>query len=558
MANQPRLLGRLAVHLKMITMDELAQATRAQGRRGEHATLGDILVDMGFIDPTQLAKLLAVQKQVIAKHRAKASGAPGAAREPKPAPASRGSQHRASVGMPDAEPGPASVATPTEAPDPANVATTAAPSPDPVVTPTTASEPVDVPTPDPEPAPASAPAPTAAAPPSPVAPARPAAAPPPRTAAQPDASAHATETEGLGVASDLAPTTDADRDAFLDLLKSAVSRGASDVHLHAGAPPAARLAGVLTPLANAPLAPEAAERMVVSTLTDAQREQLAWHGELDVCHTFEGIGRFRANLFREQRGIDGVFRFISAEPPSLESLGLPTRLAKFTSYHQGMVLVTGPAGSGKSSTLAALVNLINEERREHILTIEDPIEFIHPSKRCLVNQRSIEQHTESFPRALRAALREDPDVIVIGELRDLETVSLALTAAETGHFVLATLHTDNAIRTINRLIGSFPADQQEQVRTMCSESLRAVISQRLLPRADGQGRAVAIETMVVNKAIGNLIRDNKTFQIQSILQTGASQGMGLLDQSILALVKEGAVSREEALRHCEDPKALAA
>jgi twitching motility protein PilT len=208
--------------------------------------------------------------------------------------------------------------------------------------------------------------------------------------------------------------------------------------------------------------------------------------------------------------------------------------------------------------MAALVNLINEERREHILTIEDPIEYLHPSKRCLVNQRSAGDHTQSFARALRAALREDPDVIAIGELRDLETVSLALSAAETGHFVLATLHTDNAIRTVNRLVGSFPADQQDQVRTMLSESLRAVISQRLLPRVDGRGRVAALETMIVTKAVGNLIRENKTFQIHSVLQTGSSQGMSLLDNSIRELVTNGVVAADVAARFVEDAKAVAA
>jgi twitching motility protein PilT len=297
---------------------------------------------------------------------------------------------------------------------------------------------------------------------------------------------------------------------------------------------------------------------VMSVLDPAQRETLAARGELDACRTFEGIGRFRANLYRERRGLDGVFRFISATPPTLEQLGLPPRLAKFTTYHQGMVLVTGPSGCGKSSTMAALVNLINEERREHILTIEDPIEYLHASKRCLVNQRAAGHHTQSFARALRAALREDPDVIAIGELRDLETVSLALSAAETGHFVLATLHTDNAIRTVNRLVGSFPADQQDQARTMLSESLRAVISQRLLPRADGQGRVAALETMVVTRAVANLIRENKTFQIHSILQTGSSQGMALLDNSIRDLVQKGVVKAEDAARYVEDAKAAAA
>jgi twitching motility protein PilT len=208
--------------------------------------------------------------------------------------------------------------------------------------------------------------------------------------------------------------------------------------------------------------------------------------------------------------------------------------------------------------MAALVNLVNEERRDHILTIEDPIEYLHPSKRCLVNQRSVRRHTESFARALRAALREDPDVVVIGELRDLETISLAMTAAETGHFVLATLHTNDTIRTINRLVGAFPSDQQPQVRTMLSESLRAVLSQRLIPSADGQGRVPATELLWVNKAVGNLIRENKTFQIRSILQTGAAHGMSLMDQSLAQLVAAGTITKEEAARHAEDARKMAA
>jgi twitching motility protein PilT len=219
-----------------------------------------------------------------------------------------------------------------------------------------------------------------------------------------------------------------------------------------------------------------------------------------------------------------------------------------------MVLITGPARCGKSSTLAALVRLINEERSEHILTIEDPIEYRHPSKRCLVNQRSVKRHTESFARALRAALREDPDIIVIGELRDPESIALAMTAAETGHFVLGTLHTDNAIRTINRIIGAFAPEQHDQVRSMLSESLRAVVSQRLLPTADGLGQSVALEVLINNLAIGNLIRENKTIQLRSVLQTGGEKGMCLLDQSLAQLVKSKRITAQEALRHCEDPK----
>jgi twitching motility protein PilT len=233
----------------------------------------------------------------------------------------------------------------------------------------------------------------------------------------------------------------------------------------------------------------------------------------------------------------------------LAELGLGNELARFTTYHQGLVLVTGPSGCGKTSTLAALVNIINQERRDHIITAEDPIEYVHRSQRCVVNQREVGAHSESFPRVLRAALREDPDVIVLGELRDLETVSLALTAAETGHLVLGTLHTGGAIRTISRLIGLFPPEEQDQVRVQLAESLRAVISQRLVPLADGSGRAPALEIMVVTRAIANLIRERKLFQIHSMLQTGRSKGMRLLSDSLDDLVKRGLIGAEEVQRY---------
>jgi twitching motility protein PilT len=336
-----------------------------------------------------------------------------------------------------------------------------------------------------------------------------------------------------------------------------VEKRASDVHLHAGLPLRYRLHGRFVAQGDRPIPPERSEAMVLSILDGEQRARLSQGGQLDFACSLPGIGRFRVNVFRQQGGLDGVFRHVPAEPPTLADLDLPTTLAKFTNYHQGMVLLTGPAGCGKSSTLAALVRILNEERRDHILTIEDPIEFVHASKRCLVNQRSVGPHTGSFGRALRAALREDPDVIVIGELRDFETVSLALTAAETGHLVLATLHTNSAVRTINRIVGVFPADQQEQVRSMVSESLRAVVSQRLVTTREGDGRVPALEILVVNKAIGNLIRENKTFQIHSQLQMGASQGMCLMDDSLNRLVKEGRVTREEAVLHAEDAKRIA-
>jgi twitching motility protein PilT len=342
------------------------------------------------------------------------------------------------------------------------------------------------------------------------------------------------------------------------LLEFAVKSGASDIHLHPGAPTRLRVHGGLRDVAAGPLDAAGCERMAREVLNAEQWQILQRDGQVDFAYTLPDLGRFRGNAYREQHGVDVVLRAIPPAPPTLAELGLPNALAKFANFHQGMVLLTGPAGCGKSSTMAAMINLINEDRRDHIITIEDPIEYLHPSKRCLVNQRQVGPHTDSFARALRAALREDPDVISIGELRDLETISLALTAAETGHLVLATLHTSNAIRTVNRILGVFPPSQQDQIRTMVSESLRAVVSQRLLPRADGAGRAVALEVLVVNKAVSNLIRDNKTFQIRSVLQTGASHGMSLLDTSLADLVKRKVVTRDEAARHAEDPARLPA
>jgi twitching motility protein PilT len=335
-----------------------------------------------------------------------------------------------------------------------------------------------------------------------------------------------------------------------------VESGASDIHVHSGAPLKLRMHQQLYDHGSQALTQKEAEALVLGCLDPEERALFEERGELDFCYELRGVGRFRANVYRQLRGTDAALRFIPLQPPSLDDLGLPSTLARFTSYHQGMVLLTGPTSCGKSSTMAALVNLINEERAEHILTIEDPIEYLHNSNRCLVNQRSVQRHTESFARALRAALREDPDVIVIGELRDRETISLAMSAAETGHFVLATLHTDNAVRTINRMIGAFPPDQQDQVRTMLSESLKAVISQRLVPRLDESGLAPALEIMVVNRAVGNLIREQKTVQIRSILQTGSVHGMCLLDNSLAEMVAAGTISREQAHQICEDPKLI--
>jgi twitching motility protein PilT len=425
------LLGRIALHYKLVTQEQLTQAAARQDLEG--GQLGEILVGAGILTSGQLEKLLAVQRDYLAKQPA----------QPPPPP--------------------------------------------------------------------------------------PAPEPPPRVSWR-------------------------KAERRLDaLLTAAVLRRASDVHIHTGAPLKVRIDGRLEELESEPLDGQTANEIIREVLTPEQSAALDTHGQIDFAYTLPGIGRFRSNAYRQQRGVDAVFRAIPPEPPTLASLGLPETLARLCNFHQGMVLVTGPAGCGKSSTLAALLRIINEDRHDHIITVEDPIEYIHHSSRCVVNQRQVGRHTGSFARALRAALREDPDVIAIGELRDLETISLALTAAETGHLVIATLHTSNAIRTINRVLGVFPPEQQDQIRTMVSESLRAVISQRLVNRADGQGRVTALEILVCNKAVGNLIRDNKTFQIRSVLQTGASQGMCLLDASLADLVKKGIITSEEAARHADEP-----
>ena len=389
----------------------------------------------------------------------------------------------------------------------------------------------------------------AAAPANPPAPAKAAAAAPPATSAVRAFSA-APGSVRSGVAA-RSPKLD-------EILTRAVQARASDIHIHCGAPLKMRVHGRIIDAGKSPLTRPEAEAILLPSLAPEQLQQFEARGELDYAYAIPNVGRFRANIYRQLRGVDGSFRAIPPKPPTLEELGLPNILAKFTGFHQGMVLVTGPTGCGKSSTLAALLNIINEERRDHILSIEDPIEYVHASKRCVVNQRQVGPHTDSFARALRAALREDPDVIAIGELRDLETVSLAITAAETGHLVLATLHTNNSTRTVNRLLGVFPPNQQAQIRAMISESLRAIVSQRLVPTADGKGRVPALEILICNKAVGNLIREDKTFQIRSVLQTGQSVGMILLDNSLATLLKAGTISREEALRNCEDPKRFAA
>jgi twitching motility protein PilT len=345
------------------------------------------------------------------------------------------------------------------------------------------------------------------------------------------------------------PVDSSSLESLEDILRWAVDVGASDVHLHSGSSLRFRIHGHVEPVTFDALTAERVEALTARLLEGEPAQLVAEEGQADFALTLPGLTRFRINAYRQQKGLDVVLRVVPQQPPDLEHLGLPHSLARFTTYHQGMVLVTGPTGCGKTSTLAALVNIINQERKEHVITAEDPIEFLHEPRGCVINQRQVRIHSESFPKILRAALREDPDIIVLGELRDTETISLALTAAETGHLVLGTLHTGGAIRTIDRLIGAFPPNEQEQVRLMLSESLRAVVSQRLVQKADGTGRVPALEIMVVTRAVSNLIREKKVFQIQSILQTQRDKGMQLLEHALDDLVSRGVITEEEAAKH---------
>jgi twitching motility protein PilT len=443
MSSESRLFGQLAIHYKLVTPDQLAAATRKQADDGARRPLGELLVELGLLQPAQLERLLEIQRQVLERNAAAAAAAPPASGPGVPAP------------------------------------------------------------------------------------------PPPAAASGP-------------------------RRAVDALLEEVVRRGSSDLHLASGERTLMRHLGELAFAGDTPLSREQLETLLGELLDADGQAALERDGQVDLACSLPGRGRFRGNAYRHQNGLGLVLRAIPFEVPTLADLGLPGTLARLTNHHQGLVLITGPGGCGKSSTMAALLRLINEERRDHIITIEDPIEYVHEPLRCVVNQRQVGRDTESFARALKAALREDPDVIAIGELRDLETISLALTAAETGHLVLATLHTGSAIRTVDRIVGSFPPNQQSQIRTMLSESLRAVVSQRLLRRADGAGRVPALEVLIGTRAVANLIREAKTFQIRSVLQTGAAQGMGLLDASIAQLVRDGVVSRDEALLHADDPKAIPA
>ncbi len=323
---------------------------------------------------------------------------------------------------------------------------------------------------------------------------------------------------------------------------------ASDIHLSVNTVPHWRRYGKLEPiwLQADTLNAEDTERLAYGFLTDPQKEQLEERGDVDFAYE-NPLGRFRASVVRHRLGLDLVFRIIKTKVSSMDDLGLPEILKRLTQFHNGLILVTGSVGSGKSTTLAAMVDFINEHRHDHIITLEDPIEYIIASRNCHVTQREVHTHTLSFGAALRGSLREDPDVIMVGEMRDLETIQLAITASETGHLVLGTLHTGNSSRTLDRVLDVFPVDQREQIRIMVSESLRGIVSQQLIPRNDGGGRALALEILTNTPAVANVIREAKTFMLPGIIQTGRKNGMKLMDDSLMELFDAGIISAEETL-----------
>lgn len=340
-----------------------------------------------------------------------------------------------------------------------------------------------------------------------------------------------------------------------ELLETTIRKKASDLHLVTGIPPVLRINGNLVRMEEAKLSPQETEKFAKQVLGD-DFGSLDEKGEMDLSYSVSGLGRFRVNVYKQRGTVAFAIRVVGASVPEIDDLGLPEVVKELSMYKRGLVLVTGPAGSGKSTTLAAMVNEINKNKSSHIITLEDPIEFLHKHDKSIVEQREIGKDTKSFRNALRAVLREDPDVILIGELRDLDTISVALTAAETGHLVLSTLHTIGVAKTINRLVDVFPPHQQQQVKIQLAAVLNGIVSQQLVPTADGKGRICATETMISTTAIQNMIREGKTYQIESALQTGSKLGMKTMDMSLVELYKKKLISYEDALSHAVDREML--
>lgn len=536
------LFGRLAVQAKLITMDQLARAVRAQGRAPQKR-LGEILVEHGALSPAQLESLLELQRRCLDKVGQKRRRSPAAA------PLDVGSRPPSRPSLPstsgDADAGAVSHERPA-----LQLSGWASPH-DAIAAPTRARTAPSL----------SALLPLAAVPTPAGAAAALVKAPRPGGAADLTGghSAPASPRRDLLFGSSpmlgeplplrpepptLTPLPLAPPPAFeagprsseepaqgwlIEVLRKAQLVGASDVHVHSGACVKLRRFGELVDLTDEPLPPAEAEAVLTAVLDDGQYLELQEHGQTEFALELPNVGRYRTSVYQQHRGLDAIFHGVAERPPALEDLGLPRDLARLTSFPQGLVVITGPAGCGKSSTLAALLNIINEERRDHILLLEDPIEIVHPSKRSLVNQRQVLRHTESYARALRAAMREDPDVIGLAELPDAETALLALSAAETGKLVLATMRTSSAVRTIDRLVGFHALPAQPQVRSMLAASLRAIVVQRLLPRGDGAGMVPALEILQVTNAVSELIQDGETGRIEALLERGpdrSAEGWG--------------------------------
>lgn len=341
-----------------------------------------------------------------------------------------------------------------------------------------------------------------------------------------------------------------------EILAKAVEAGASDVHLTVGTAPKMRVSGSLISMPYDALSPEDTMQAAERVMSGEQLEAFKQRGEFDFSFAVADVGRYRVNAFRQQGAAALAFRVVATKVPSPEELGVPSSIIELSGRKRGLVLVTGPTGSGKSTTLAAIIDKVNQTRDAHIITLEDPIEYLHPHKMSMVNQREIGIDTQSYANALRAALREDPDVILVGEMRDYETISVAVTAAETGHLVLSTLHTIGAASTVDRVIDVFPPHQQQQIRVQLSNVLEAIISQQLIPRADGRGRVAAFEVLHANNAIRNLIREGKSHQIANIMQTNRKLGMITMDEAIVQLVREGKINRQMAVAFAQEPDAM--